>query len=291
MPKVANHNDAAKTGKTSSGFLDLDLDDVIEIVINSDDCHDDDFMEPKIGIFNSGHEVFVVCGLSKAVPGFRPAVTCNGFLASLSPTSSGYTIVPRGADQQLSFKYEPPSPKFSCRQPSSISYRLQLLHGSQCLYSLRGLSKVLRCQRSAHALEWGPVHLVFAAAADLDTFLATLKYVDVEEVAPVMEMQQLTVAPTAATAGRSTSVCGCSPSRQFSHAMQRKEGHRGHGSNHAHGGGSCGCPSHSCAPFFAATAGAAVLAAVAAACLLTQRGTGPPSGRKRVAECPASVPV
>ncbi|GIM16774.1 hypothetical protein Vretimale_19363 [Volvox reticuliferus] len=62
--------------------------------------------------------------------------------------------------------------------------RLQLLHGSQFLYSLRGLPKVLRCQRSAHALEWGPVHLVFASAADLDKFLATMKYVDVEEMAP-----------------------------------------------------------------------------------------------------------
>ncbi|GIL93134.1 hypothetical protein Vretimale_19362 [Volvox reticuliferus] len=292
MPQGATPKHGEKTGKMSCGLLDLDLDDVIELVINSDDCHDDDFMEAQREIFNSGHEVFVVRGLSKAISGFRPAVTCEGFLASVSRTSSGYTLLPRGADQHLSFKYEPPSPKFSCRQPSSISYRLQLLHGSQCLYSLRGLSKILRCQRSAHALEWGPVHLVFAAAADLDTFLATLKYVDVVEMAPVVETQQSTIAAAVATAGRSTTICGCSSSRQSSHAMQRKDGHRGHGSNYAHGcGSSCVCPSHIGAPFFAATGGPAVLAAVAAACLLTQRGAGPASGRKRVAESPANVPT
>ncbi|GIL93135.1 hypothetical protein Vretifemale_20598 [Volvox reticuliferus] len=160
-------------------------------VIHVDSDHDDSDDEEAVslsdcgdGLFGAPQQVFIVRALSKAMTGFRPSVMCEGFLAELSKSSSGYILAPLGREQQLSFKYEPPSPKFSRKRPSCVSYRLQLLHGSQFLYSLRGLPKVLRCQRSAHALEWGPVHLVFASAADLDKFLATMKYVDVEEMAP-----------------------------------------------------------------------------------------------------------
>ncbi|GLI65900.1 hypothetical protein VaNZ11_009547 [Volvox africanus] len=161
--------------------------EVIQVDSDHDDSDDEeaiDLSDCKGALFGAPQQVFIVRALSKAMTGFRPSVMCEGFLAELSKSSSGYILAPLGRDQQLSFKYEPPSPKFSRKRPSCISYRLQLLHGSQFLYSLRGLPKVLRCQRSVHALEWGPVHLVFASAADLDTFLATLKYVDVEEMAP-----------------------------------------------------------------------------------------------------------
>ncbi|EFJ41160.1 hypothetical protein VOLCADRAFT_98834 [Volvox carteri f. nagariensis] len=272
-------------GKATHGVLDLDLDDVegvIEILIDSDDCNDDDddCMDSSMtneGIFSSSHEVFVVRGLSKAVSGFRPAITCEGFLASVSRSCSGYTLLPRGTDQQLSFKYEPPSAKFSCRRPGCISYRLQLLHGSQFLYSLRGLPKALRCHRSAHALEWGPVHMVFAAAADLDTFLSTLKYVEVEEMsaggggggaegtasgAGAATLHQMN--PAAATAAGSccsstfslpgrcgssttTTATGAPPSRHATHSSQRKDVHRGHGRTHTphpEGVTLCGCQMH-----------------------------------------------
>ncbi|GIL63899.1 hypothetical protein Vafri_17913 [Volvox africanus] len=160
--------------------------EVIQVDSDHDDSDDEeaiDLSDSKGALFGAPQQVFIVRALSKAMTGFRPSVMCEGFLAELSKSSSGYILAPLGRDQQLSFKYEPPSPKFSRKRPSCVSYRLQLLHGSQFLYSLRGLPKVLRCQRSVHALEWGPVHLVFASAADLDTFLATLKYVDVEEMA------------------------------------------------------------------------------------------------------------
>ncbi|GLC69602.1 hypothetical protein PLESTF_000853100 [Pleodorina starrii] len=161
--------------------------DVIHVDSDHDESEDDDAGETSTSgdaLFSAPTQVFIVRALSKAMTGFRPSVMCEGYLAELSMSSSGYTLAPLGRDQQLSFKYEPPSPKFSRKRPSCVSYRLQLLHGSQFLYSLRGLPKSLRCQRSAHALEWGPVHLVFAASSDLDTFLATLKFVEVEEMAP-----------------------------------------------------------------------------------------------------------
>ncbi|GFR47777.1 hypothetical protein Agub_g9545 [Astrephomene gubernaculifera] len=134
-------------------------------------------------VFSVPLQVFVVKGLSKATIGFRPSVTCEGHLAEVSKTSTGYALKALGSDQQLSFKYEPPSPKFCRKLPKCVSYRLQLLHGSQFLYSLRGLPKTLRCQRTANAVEWGPVHVVFRRSADLDTFLATIRYVQVAEVA------------------------------------------------------------------------------------------------------------
>ncbi|GLC47230.1 hypothetical protein PLESTB_001307900 [Pleodorina starrii] len=322
MPARGNLKDGENPGKATAGLLDLDLDvGVVEIFIDSDDCLDDDCMEPStsFGVFSSPHDVFVVRKLSKAVAGFRPAVTCEGFLAHVSRTSSGYTLLPRGSDQQLSFKYEPPSPKFSGSRPGCISYRLQLLHGSQFLYSLRGLPKSLRCQRSAHALEWGPVHLVFAAASDLDTFLATLKYVEVEEMAPPGEAAEGQLqggrgaqadTPTrqhysgAGSAGAGTacgggavgrgaaaSCGGCGAPWPSAAAKLWKDGNRGHGTTtmaSAAAGGSCGCRSHS-APMFAATAGTAMLAAVAAACLLNQRGGGGVPGRKRIADSPVKV--
>ncbi|KXZ46252.1 hypothetical protein GPECTOR_45g122 [Gonium pectorale] len=175
--------------------LSPDEDEDVHGVIEVDDAHgsSSDEDDAKVASTSGEHfgksQVFVVRAISKASTGYRPSVTCDGFLADVIVTHSGYILSPLGSNQQLSFKYEPPSPKFSRKRPGSISYRLQLLQGSQFLYSLRGLPRTLRCQRRARALEWGPIHVVFASEADLDTFLATIKYVQAEEVAGEQEAQ------------------------------------------------------------------------------------------------------
>ncbi|KAG2489455.1 hypothetical protein HYH03_012091 [Edaphochlamys debaryana] len=160
-----------------------DSEEAIPEVID-EDTSDDEPGDEEAGVFAPDSALFVCTSISRAVSGFRPAVLCEGYMATLSAGSQGFSLTRTGSDQHLSFKYEPPSPKFARKRPGSVSYRLQLLHGSQFLYSLRGLPRVVRCQRAARALEWGPVHVVFCAAKDMDTLLATIRYVDVEEVGP-----------------------------------------------------------------------------------------------------------
>jgi hypothetical protein len=57
-------------------------------------------------------------------------------------------------------KYEPPSPKFSRKRPSQLSYRLQMLQAQDFVMSLRGLPETIACQRAACALDVGPLHMV-----------------------------------------------------------------------------------------------------------------------------------
>ncbi|PNW70914.1 hypothetical protein CHLRE_17g738751v5 [Chlamydomonas reinhardtii] len=158
--------------------------DVPEIINVEEDTGSEEEDEPETSNVFTRSQVFVVAAVSKAVQGYRPAVVLDGHLAELAaaPSGAGFTLTAVGSDQQLSFKYEPPSPKFTRKRPHALSYRLQLLQGSQFLYSMRGLPTVMRCQRNARALEWGPAHVVFAYAEDMDLFLATLKYVEASEV-------------------------------------------------------------------------------------------------------------
>ncbi|KAG2454267.1 hypothetical protein HYH02_001299 [Chlamydomonas schloesseri] len=174
-----------RSGEHSQAPATPYTEDVPEIINVEEDTETEAEDEPETSSVFTRSQVFVVAAVSKAVQGYRPAVVLDGHLAELAAApngAAGFTLTPVGSNQQLSFKYEPPSPKFTRKRPHALSYRLQLLQGSQFLYSLRGLPTVMRCQRNACALEWGPAHVVFAYPEDMELFLATLKYVEPSEV-------------------------------------------------------------------------------------------------------------
>ncbi len=57
--------------------------------------------------------------------------------------------------------------------------RLKLLQGTQFIYLLRGLPRVLAVDVQARAVGWGVLQLVFATHQQLDSFLAVLRHVSV----------------------------------------------------------------------------------------------------------------
>eukprot|EP00198_Chlamydomonas_reinhardtii_P002188 XP_001691524.1 predicted protein [Chlamydomonas reinhardtii] len=102
--------------------------DVPEIINVEEDTGSEEEDEPETSNVFTRSQVFVVAAVSKGV--------------------------------QLGHSTPAPLPDLMTRV-SLVASRdwLQLLQGSQFLYSMRGLPTVMRCQRNARALEWGPAHV------------------------------------------------------------------------------------------------------------------------------------
>ncbi len=62
---------------------------------------------------------------------------------------------------------------------ASPAHRLKLLQGTQFIYLLRGLPRVLVLDQPARAVGWGALQLVFATTQQLECFLAVLRHVSV----------------------------------------------------------------------------------------------------------------
>jgi len=82
----------------------------------------------------------------------------------------------------LSVRYEPPSPKFHHKCPSSASYRLKVARGKDFLYSTRGMERSLYVDYTAQHAIWGDLELHFTQKADLKRFMLGLKHVRQEDV-------------------------------------------------------------------------------------------------------------
>uniref|UniRef100_A0A7S0RJT2 Uncharacterized protein n=1 Tax=Chlamydomonas leiostraca TaxID=1034604 RepID=A0A7S0RJT2_9CHLO len=126
--------------------------------------------------------IFMVERVEKATGGYRPNFLFVGLLFDIhSHPGGGHHLqqVQGTQELQLSLRYEPPSPKFSRSMQGMASYRLKLLQGPNFIYLLRGLPKTLVLDRSARAVGWGALQLVFHTGSQLDSFLAALRHVDV----------------------------------------------------------------------------------------------------------------
>lgn len=134
----------------------------------------------------------------------RPCFTFHGAVVeinqSAAPTSTSTTTSSTMTEQRtlsstqsshqrllekgltLSVRYEPPSPKFSHKCPSSASYRLKVARGKDFLYSTRGMEKSLLVDYSAHHAVWGDLELHFVQQAEMRRFMIRLKHVKQEDV-------------------------------------------------------------------------------------------------------------
>lgn len=82
------------SGNPSNGHESDDLVDLLGVYVDHEDSDDEDNDGiPSSSAFCGPHQVFVVKALSKVISGFRPSMTCEGFLARVSSAPTGNTLV------------------------------------------------------------------------------------------------------------------------------------------------------------------------------------------------------